>query len=101
MKKDRRLIGLLQHLIRIDSQNPGSDERRIARYVFRFLRRRGYAPRLVEFFPKRSNIVLRIRSEHPSKRLLISPHLDTVPAGEGWRIGPFSGRLISNRIRKG
>ena len=98
MKKDQRLISLLQSLIKIDSQKPGSDESAVAKYVCSFLRRFKYNPRVLEFYPKRSNVLLKIKSKNSRRSLLISPHLDTVPAGGGWRIKPFSGRIINNKV---
>ena len=93
-----RVIRLTQDLIKINSENPGGDESRIARYVYKFLRKYDYNARCLEFAPKRTNVVCRIRSRHSRKKLLLSPHLDTVPAGGGWKVGPFSGRMIKNRI---
>ena len=97
MQKNR-VSGFTQDLIRIDSQNPPGNERAVAEYVFGILKQAGYNPQIIEFSPRRSNLVCMVKSEKSLKRLLVSPHLDTVPAGEGWSIPPFSGRIKSGRI---
>ncbi|HNQ50064.1 MAG TPA: M20 family metallopeptidase [Candidatus Omnitrophota bacterium] len=100
IKKDR-LIRTLQALIKIDSQNPSGTEQEIARWVHGYLRRIGIASRLRSFAPGRPNVIARIAGRAPAdnrRSLLITPHLDTVPAGPGWRRDPFSGQVCGDRI---
>lgn len=92
-----RLIKLTQDLIRINSENPGSNESRIAGFVKKYLGRLGLKPRIYEFKKGRSNIVAYLKGTG-SRSLLITPHLDTVPAGRNWTLAPFSGRIINHRI---
>ena len=95
-----RLIRLLQKLISIDSQNPDSTEERIARFAADYLSKLGLKPRLVEFKKGRSNLIVTLKGGGKGKRgsLLISPHLDTVPAGSSWSFPPFAGTLSGGRI---
>ena len=98
MNKQKKLIKLTQELIRINSENPPGKERNIARYVYSFLKNSGYRPFIVEFARKRSNVWCLLKSRNSLKRILISPHLDTVPAGDNWKTSPFAGKIINNRI---
>jgi succinyl-diaminopimelate desuccinylase len=104
IKKDR-LIRTLQALIRINSENPSGTEHRIAAWVTGYLSKLGLPCSRHIFKKDRPNIIARIKGEsadssaNPSRRsLLITPHLDTVPAGKGWRYDPFAGRIIGSRI---
>ncbi len=98
MINKQRLISLTQKLIRIDSQNPGSTEYAIARFVREYLRQFGVPSRSYEFAKRRTNVIARILGRNRSRSLLITPHLDTVPAGKGWTGSPFSGKVNRGRI---
>lgn len=93
-----RLVKIARKLIQINSENPPGNERKIAEYIFSFLKAFGYNPRIVEFSRNRSNIVCRLKPRFSKKSLLICPHLDTVPAGRGWKYPPFSGKIVNSRI---
>ena len=95
----RHLIKLTQQLIRIRSENPPGDESRIARFVKAFLEDLGLKPKVYEFKKKRSNVVATLKGRNKNYSLLVSPHLDTVPAGSGWRDpSPFGAALRNGRI---
>jgi succinyl-diaminopimelate desuccinylase len=94
----RRLIKLTQQLIRIPSENPPGDESRIARFVKAYLKGLGLKPKIYEFKKKRSNVIAVLTGKNTQGSLLLSPHLDTVPAGRGWRFPPFAGSLRNGRI---
>ncbi|MDD5347159.1 MAG: ArgE/DapE family deacylase [Candidatus Omnitrophica bacterium] len=97
-----RLIKLLTRLIAIKSENPPGDEFEIARFVRRYLLGFGVASRIYEFKKRRSNVVAMMgvkadrRGEGAS--LLITPHLDTVPAGKGWHTDPFKALLKNGKV---
>ena len=93
----KRLIKLTQKLIRINSENPPGDEYRIARFVEDYLGALGLKAKIYEFKKRRSNVIAELRgaSKHS---LLLTPHLDTVPAGGSWRFPPFSARIYKNKI---
>ena len=80
MVNKKRLIKLTRKLVQIDSQNPPGDEREIARFVADYLKRLGVNSKVYEFKKNRPNIIAVIKGGSP-KSLLITPHLDTVPAG--------------------
>ena len=98
MVNKKRLIKLTQELIRINSENPPGDETGIARFAVKYLKKLGLQARIVEFKKGRPNVLVTIKGRDPKRSLLITPHLDTVPAGISWTVGPFSGRIRANQI---
>lgn len=93
-----RLIKLTQRLIRINSENPPGDERAVASFVAATLKGMGFSPRVYEFSRRRPNVAAVFKGVRGGKALLVTPHLDTVPAGRGWAHGPFSADVSGNRI---
>lgn len=98
MINKKRLVKLTQQLIRIDSQNPGSNESRIAGFVKSYLDNLGLKAKIYEFKKDRSNIIAQLTAKAAKHSLLITPHLDTVPAGRNWKFPPFSGRISGDKI---
>ncbi len=98
MVNKQRLIGLTQKLIRINSENPGTSEARIAGFVKTYLNKLGLNSRIYEFKKNRSNVVACLKGHDNKRSLLISPHLDTVPAGKNWRFAPLSGKIYKGKI---
>ncbi|MCM8789751.1 MAG: M20/M25/M40 family metallo-hydrolase, partial [Candidatus Omnitrophica bacterium] len=98
MADRKRLIHLVQQLIRIDSQNLPGNESEIAAFLKDYLTRLGIKAKIYEFKKNRSNLVATIGRKTNVHSLLITPHLDTVPAGKNWKINPFSGSISKGRI---
>ncbi|MEW6101664.1 MAG: M20 family metallopeptidase [Candidatus Omnitrophota bacterium] len=98
MVNKKRLIRLTQKLISINSENPPGRESEIAAFVKKYLKGFGINAKIYEFKKGRPNIIAVLKGENRAKSLLISPHLDTVPAGMNWKINPFSGRIIKDKI---
>ncbi len=95
----QRLIKLTQKLIRINSENPPGNEREIVSFLRAYLAGFGLRSRTREFAKGRPNLIARINSPwSQAKTILISPHLDTVPAGNGWKFPPFKGVIKDGRI---
>ena len=95
----QRLIKLTQKLIRINSENPPGNEREIVSFLRAYLAGFGLRSRTREFAKGRPNLIARINSPwSQAKTILISPHLDTVPAGKGWKFPPFKGVIKDGRI---
>lgn len=88
----------MRDLIRIDSQNPGADERRIADFIKDYLGKIGVPCRAYEFKCGRTNIIAVVSAADRAKSLLITPHLDTVPQGQNWRFDPFAGVISRGRL---
>ena len=83
-------------LVRIPSENPPGDTTRIAAFVVRYLRERGIRPAVHEPRKGMPNVVASLGRGAPN--LVLSGHLDEFPAGEGWSVPPFSGRVRGGRI---
>ncbi len=98
MVDQARLIRTLKQLIALDSQNPPGDERRVAGFVGGYLRRLGLEVKTYAFSAKRINVVARLSFGKNKKSLLLTPHLDTVPAGKSWNYPPLQATLKGRRI---
>lgn len=96
MKK--QLISLLQNLIKIDSQNPPGNEKEIIFFIRDYLKALGVASKIYEFKKDRLNLVCALLSKNSKKKILFTPHVDTVPAGRLWRFEPFSGTVHKGKI---
>ena len=92
-----RLIHLAQKLIQIDSQNPPGDEHKIGLFVINYLKKLGISSRAVEFKKSRTNVIAAIGSRN-KKSLLITQHLDTVPAGRSWTMPALAAKIKQGRI---
>jgi acetylornithine deacetylase/succinyl-diaminopimelate desuccinylase-like protein len=83
---------LCQALLRMDTTNPPGNERICADYLAAELAEVGYKPELIEAEPRRTNMIVRYRGTGAKPPLLLTAHLDVVPAdAEHWRRPPFSG----------
>jgi len=92
---EREVVDICRDLIRIDSSNPTSTERRAAEYVAEKLTDAGLKPEVYESEAGRSSVVVRLAGTDASRgALLVHGHLDVVPADPGeWRFPPFSGEV--------
>ncbi len=101
MINNKRLINLTKNLLCINSENPPGNEARIAKFVAGFLTKYGYKPKIFSFSPDRDNVIAILRGKskgRDNKPLLVTPHLDTVPAGLGWKHAPFKGEIYGGKI---
>jgi succinyl-diaminopimelate desuccinylase len=89
---------LLQELIKIDSQNPPGNEKRITFFIRDYLQGLGVTSKIYEFKKDRLNLVCKIKSKNSHKTLLFTPHTDTVPVSAGWRFPPLSGVVHKGRV---
>ena len=101
MINKKRLTTLLQRLIRINSENPPGNEVAIADFIKRDMRSLGLSVKVVTFKKNRPNIIATLKGKGHSaskEAILISPHIDTVPAGKGWSVNPFGGGMKQGRM---
>jgi succinyl-diaminopimelate desuccinylase len=98
MVNKKRLISLTQRLIKINSENPPGNESQIACFIRDYLKDLGLKARIYEFRNRRSSVVAYLLGRYRKHSLLISPHLDTVPAGKSWKMNPFAGEIKKDRI---
>jgi succinyl-diaminopimelate desuccinylase len=84
-------VELLTELVATDSQNPGAQEREVARLVDSIARERGFDSRVVETAPERANVLVSIDAGGP-RSLALSGHLDTKELGDAvsqWSTPPL------------
>lgn len=88
----REAVRTLQDLLRIDTTNPPGNERPAADYVARALEAEGGEAVVLESAPGRASVVGRLKGSGAGRPVMLSSHLDVVPADAGrWRQAPFSG----------
>ncbi len=112
------LVAIARELVRIPSENtpPTGGELACQEYVARFLARYGWEPRLYRpdeiagvlehplywrgrDYANRPNLGARRRGAGGGRSLVLSGHIDTVPAGtQPWTRDPFGGEVESNRL---
>jgi len=102
IKKDR-LITILTKLLKINSVNPPGNEVAVADYVARDLKAIGLDIKIHTFAKNRPNVVATLKGTWPRAKaareaLLITPHYDTVPFGEGWKFDPLGAQIKNGRI---
>ncbi len=94
----KRLTRTLQQLISLDSQNPPGDERAVAAFVCGYLKNLGLEIKTHTFSAKRVNVLARLPGKKHARSLLLTPHLDTVPAGASWKTPALKAKIIGDRI---
>jgi acetylornithine deacetylase/succinyl-diaminopimelate desuccinylase-like protein len=82
----------LQNLIRIDTTNPPGNELEACKYIAKLLKKDKIDFHILEPAPGRANIVARLSGDGSEQPLLLTSHLDVVPAEtKNWTTPPFSG----------
>ena len=103
MIKKPRLIKLLQKVISYNSENPPGNELALAKFIAKDMRSLGLDVKLYSFAKNRPNIIATLKGTLPRAKaqkeaLLITPHIDTVPAGKGWKFDPLGGQISGGKI---
>jgi len=94
--KEKIAFDLLQKLISTDTTNPPGNEYRGAKIVKDFFRAQKIRYQTLEKEKGRTNILGFIGQGRP--HLFIACHLDTVPAGDGWKTNPHKAILKNGRV---
>jgi len=83
-------LACLKDLLRIDTSNPPGNERPAAELVAAALAREGIPSQILESAPGRASLIARLKGSGRKAPLLLSGHLDVVPAdAEHWKHPPF------------
>ncbi|MBU4245981.1 MAG: M20 family metallopeptidase [Nanoarchaeota archaeon] len=98
MANQSRIVALTQKLIRTNSENPGGTEKAVAQIVEKELMDCGFVVKTYEFAKDRTNVVGVLKGKNSAKSLLLTPHIDTVPAGGGWKHNPFGAEIFDGKI---
>jgi len=103
MINNQRLIKLTQKVLSINSENPPGKELEIARFVEKDMRSLGIEVKTYAFEKGRPNIVATIKGSLPRKQaargaILITPHIDTVPIGKGWKYDPYGSDIKGGKL---
>lgn len=117
-ERKSRLVEIVQDLVRIPSENraPDGAERECQEYIAEHLRHINWSPLLYSpddapgiqshplFWPGRNygdrpNLIATRTGNGDGRSLILSGHIDTVPAGSAsWKHSPFSGQIEGNRL---
>jgi len=92
----KEIVACLGDLVAARTVNPPGDERAAAAVVEKLFRRRRIPYEKLEKAPGRTNIVGCVGEGRP--RVAVVCHLDTVPAGDGWKTDPFKATVRKGRI---
>ncbi len=96
---EAEVVRVLRDLIRFDTSNPPGNERPAADYLADLFRREGIEAAVLESAPGRGNVVARVHGDGSAAPLLLSAHLDVVPATEpSWRFSPFAAELADGYV---
>lgn len=89
---DSEVVSILRDLLRFDTTNPPGNETACARYLAALFKKEGIPCRVLESAPGRGNVVARLKGG-PGKPLMLSAHLDVVPAVGRWTHPPFAAEI--------
>ena len=99
LETEQAAVELLCELLRFDTTNPPGAEEACAQFVAGHLRDSGLEPRVLSAAPGRSNVVARVAGTGVQPPLLLTAHLDVVPAdAERWTHGPFAGTVADGQV---
>ncbi len=92
----------LREYLQIDTTNPPGNEREAAEFLAGILDREGIDSRLLTSPQGRSSLYARLEAtvdaEGEAGALVLMHHIDVVPADGAWRVGPFSGRRLEDKV---
>lgn len=92
-----KYIGILRDLIQIESVN--HNEKEVAEYIQNLFKDYdNVETELVESYPSRSNIIVKVKGNKEGKIFAFSGHLDVVAAGEGWTHDPFGAHIEDEKM---
>src|ERR1700742_2431555 len=102
INKDR-LVKLTQKLLQFNSVNPPGNELEVSRFIEKDMRSLGLDVKTISYAKNRPNVIATLRGTWPRKKaaaeaILITPHIDTVPFGTGWKFNPIGGEISKGRI---
>jgi succinyl-diaminopimelate desuccinylase len=95
---------MLQKVIAINSENPPGNEWALAQFIEKDMKSlKGVEVKTYTYAKKRPNVIATLKGTLPRAQakkgaILITPHFDTVPIGEGWKQNPLGGKIVGNKL---
>lgn len=83
-----QVMEYLKELVGLRTENPPGNERIAAEYVANVLKRYGIEAEIQVVEDERRNLIASIGPEN-GRPVILTGHLDVVPAGSGWQTDPF------------
>lgn len=88
---------ILKDIIQIESVN--DNEREVAEYIEDLFKDyENVKTEIIDSYPGRSNILVKLKGAKPGKIFAISGHLDVVAPSEGWTHPAFSGEIVDGKM---
>lgn len=88
---------ILKDIIQIESVN--DHEREVAEYIEDLFKDyENVETEIIDSYPGRSNILVKLKGSKPGKVFAISGHLDVVAPSEGWTHPAFSGEIVDGKM---
>jgi acetylornithine deacetylase/succinyl-diaminopimelate desuccinylase-like protein len=92
-------VDLLRQYLRIDTTNPPGNELKTALFLKGILEKEGIPVEIDEFAPGRANLLATLKGDGSARPLLVSNHMDVVPADASrWSVSPFSAEIKDGSI---
>ncbi|HEX4952223.1 MAG TPA: M20/M25/M40 family metallo-hydrolase [Thermoanaerobaculia bacterium] len=89
----------LQRYLAIDTTNPPGNEHRAVEYLAWLLHRERIPTEWLKSPEGRVSLLARLPAENPrGGPLLLTHHMDVVPAGPGWTVAPFSAEIRDGEL---
>jgi len=95
---DKELEKLLLELCSANTTNPPGNEDRAVEILQRVLVDRNVHIEIQKVAENRSNLVARLQRDQALPYLLLSGHMDVVPAGSNWASDPFKPELVDGKL---
>jgi succinyl-diaminopimelate desuccinylase len=93
------VVALTRRLVQFKTVNPPGDEEEAVRYLGAHLARAGLAVEYQPVAPSRANLIARLAGRGERGHLVLSGHMDVVPADEpGWTCDPFAAERRDGRL---
>lgn len=94
------ILGLVQRMVQIPSENPPGDTTDLAAYLADWLDERRLDHEVVAPQPTMPNIVASFDGGEPGPHLVLNGHLDIFPAGDHsqWSVDPYSGEVRDGKL---
>lgn len=96
---ENEVIELTKKLVTFPTENPPGDYSEISQFIAQRYSELGLDVKVISGEPGKPNVCGRWRGDGSSDEILmLSGHMDVVPAGEGWGFNPFQAVLEGNKL---